>query len=95
MSVQCQQFPNLDKPRKKKRDEVRVDMLSVELCLSCPLPVEECRGAPSAHLSYDNRPIRCAYEQAIAERNMGPRMIELPAPRPDGVMRTWKVEVER
>ena len=72
--------------------EVRVDMLSVRLCLSCPLPVEECRGAPSAHLSYDNRSIRCAYEQAIAERKC---VIELPPPRPDGVMRTWKVEVER
>ena len=90
--MKCQQFPNLNKPKKKKRDEVRVDPLSVKLCLSCPLPVEECRGAPSSHIGHA-RPCRCPYEKAIAERRL--HVVRLPGPGPDGVMKTWECEVER
>ena len=84
--MKCQQFPNLNKPKKKLRDEVRVDPLSVKLCLSCPLPVEKCRGAPSSHIG-DVRPCYCPYELAIAER----RLVEPPGL--EGAMRMWKVEV--
>ena len=88
--MRCQQFPSLNKP-KKKRDEVRVDPLSVELCLSCTLPVEKCRGAPSTHIGAA-RPCHCAYEKAIAARR---QIIELPGPGPDGSLRRWKCRVER
>ena len=56
-TIPCQQFKGINKPRKKKRDEVRVDPLSIELCLDCTLPVEQCRGAPSVHIG-QKRPSR-------------------------------------
>ena len=90
--MRCQQFPNFKK-KKRKRDEVRVDPLSVELCLSCTLPIEKCRGAPSSHIS-QTRPCHCPYEKAIAKRRQK-CIVELPGPGPDGQMRMWKCEVER
>ena len=76
----------------KKRDDVYVDPLSIQHCLTCTLPVEECRGAPSVRGKRINRQATCPYEQAVAEAQTK-CLVTLPGPRPDGVMRTWKCEV--
>ena len=93
-SIPCTLFKG--KPqRRKKRDEVRVDPLSVELCLGCTLPVEECYGALAATGSGYHGPPRCPYEAAVMERKAAKtRVVTLPGPRPDGVMREWECEVE-
>ena len=91
-AIPCRQFNGISTPDTDKRLGVYVDPLSVELCLDCPLPVEECRGAPSSHIGHA-RPCRCPYEKAIAERRL--HVVRLPGPGPDGVMKTWECEVER
>lgn len=100
LSVPCQIFKALDRcepPR--KRDEVYVDLLSVELCLECTEP--ECFGGKGADSSGYYGPPRCAYEAVVMGRS-APRShrgreqrqtVTLPGPDPDGVMRTWKCEV--
>ena len=95
-AIPCRQFKGTGSYKSpKKRDEVYVDPVSVELCLDCPLPMDECRGAPRAHSlsTVYKRPTECPYEQAIAARKCKPRTVTLPGPGPDGTMRAWKCEV--
>ena len=91
LSVPCTLFNGKPAPRKKKRDEVYVDPLSVELCLECTLP--ECYGAKGVKGGYHGPP-RCPYEAAVMERKVPKtRVVTLPGPGPDGVMREWECEV--
>lgn len=79
-------------PDTRKRDEVYVDPLSVELCLDCTEP--ECFGAKGADRGGYNGPPRCAYEAAVeARKKAAARVVTLPGPDPEGIMRTWECEV--
>ena len=60
--------------------DVYIDMLSVQICPSCPF--DECY------------PTRCDCPLRMAREAQKKQVVTLPGPRPDGVMRTWKVEVE-
>jgi len=61
--------------------DVYIDYLSVAICPGCPF--DEC---------HDTRP-ECPWNLAREEQCRGPRVVTLPGPRPDGVMRDWECEV--
>jgi len=92
-AVPCQMCKSPTIPNTRKH-EVWVDPLSVELCLECTVPVEQCHGAKGAESGGYYGPPRCAYEAAVmARRKAMARVVTLPGPDPDGVMRTWECEV--
>ena len=62
--------------------DVYIDMLSVEICPDCPF--DEC---------YPTR-CDCPLRMAREAQHQKPWVVTLPGPRPDGVMRKWKVEME-
>jgi len=95
-AVPCHRFTGRPRPPKDKRDEVYIDMLSVEICLKCTLP--ECPGGKAANGNGYTGPPRCPYEEAVMERkaqHQAKQVVTLPSPRPDGAMREWECEVGR